>query len=292
MESDFILFDKMAIIGVGLIGGSLALKLKELKMVNTVIGFGRTEQNLIDAKKIGAIDEYYTDFSHLKDVDIVIVATPVSSIVHIAKQVAQFCRKDTIITDVGSVKEDIVQELERQHINFVGGHPIAGTENSGAKAAFSSLFVNRRCVLTPTKRTDQAALTQLKLMWESVGAKVIMMEPSLHDKIFAAISHLPHVIAYSLMKCADSMDDIDKNIMSYSAGGFLDFTRIASSDPEMWRDICIMNKSNIIEMIRRFEEELGEIKKAINASDGHRLYEDFYTSQQARDNLLELNKNE
>lgn len=290
-EAGFTLFNQIAVIGVGLIGGSMALKLKELKLVKEVIGFGRSEENLAVAKRLGVIDEYYSDFSYLKDADLIVVATPVSSIVHIIKQVALACKKDAIITDVGSVKEDIIKKLEHLNVNYVPGHPIAGTENSGATAAFPSLFEKKKCVLTPTKKTDQAALSQIKLMWELIGANVEMMEPNLHDKIFAAISHLPHIIAYSLVKCVDDMKDIDENIMNYSAGGFLDFTRIASSDPEMWRDISLMNKDNMIEMITRFEAALGEIKRAISSSDGHRLYEDFHTSKSAREKLFEINVN-
>ncbi|MFC1855182.1 prephenate dehydrogenase [Thermodesulfobacteriota bacterium] len=288
-DTDFTLFNKMAIIGVGLIGGSIALKLKELKLVNEVIGFGRSEQNLEDAKKLGIIDAYYRDFSHLKDVDIVIVATPVASIVHIIKQIAPLCKKGAIVTDVGSVKEEIVKQVINNHINnihFVPAHPIAGTENSGAKSAFSSLFEGKRCILTPKKETDQTSLTMVRMMWERLGAEVVVMGTNQHDRIFAAISHLPHIIAYALVNCADNMKDIDENILGYSAGGFLDFTRIASSDPEMWRDICLLNKSNILEMLERFEATLSEIKKAVKSSDGHRIYEDFHTSKTAREKLL------
>jgi prephenate dehydrogenase len=288
-DSDFILFNKMAIIGVGLIGGSVALRLKELGLVNEVIGFGRSEGNLETAKELGIIDEYHRDFKHLKDADIIIVATPVASIVHIVKQAAQFCKRGAIITDVGSVKGEIVKKIEKSrlsHVSFVAGHPIAGTENSGAKAAFGSLFENRKCVLTPTKRTEQSALSLVRLMWERLGSEVVIMEPNLHDRIFAAISHLPHIIAYALVKCADNMRDIDEDIMSYSAGGFLDFTRIASSDPEMWRDICLLNKNNVLEVINRFEATLSQMKKAIKSSDGHRIYEDFHTSKEAREKLL------
>jgi len=288
-ESDFTLFNKMAIIGVGLIGGSIALKLRELKLVNHVVGFGRSEGNLETAKDLGIIDEYHRDFKYLEDADIIIIATPVTSIVHLVKQIAPFCKKGAIVTDVGSVKEEIVKKIDQNYvngINFVPAHPIAGTENSGATAAFSSLFENRKCILTPSKKTDQGALTTVKLMWERLGSQVITMDPNLHDRIFAAISHLPHIIAYALVHCADDMKDIDEDILSYSAGGFLDFTRIASSDPEMWRDICLLNKTNILEMIERFETTLGEMKKAINSSDGHRIYEDFHTSKKAREKLL------
>jgi prephenate dehydrogenase len=291
-DSDFTLFNQMAIIGVGLIGGSIALKAKEIGLVKEVIGFGRGEENLKTAFELKMIDKYYRDFKYLKDADIIIVATPVASIVHIVKQAAQFCKKDAIITDVGSVKEEIIKKIEQpnsHYINFVGGHPIAGTENTGAKAAFSTLFENKKCVITPTKKTDQAALSRVKLMWEQLGAEVVLMDPRLHDRIFAAISHLPHIIAYSLVKCTDDMKDIDENIMNYSAGGFLDFTRIASSDPEMWRDISLLNKNNMIEMISRFEATLSEMKKAISGSDGHRLYEDFHASQKAREKLLKTN---
>jgi prephenate dehydrogenase len=257
--------------------------------VNEVIGFGRSEGNLETAKELGIVDAYYHDFKYLADADIVIVATPVASIVHIVKHIAAFCKKGAIITDVGSVKEEIVKQIDKQHINganFVPAHPIAGTENSGAKSAFPSLFEGKKCILTPTKHTDQGALSTVKLMWERLGSEVIIMEPHLHDSIFAAISHLPHIIAYALVKCADEMKDIHDDILSYSAGGFLDFTRIASSDPEMWRDISILNKKNIIEMIERFEATLNEMKKAIKSADGHRIYEDFHTSKKAREKLL------
>ncbi len=289
MESDFKLFNKMAVIGVGLIGGSMAIRSKEIGLVDKVIGFGRSVENLETAMKLNIIDEYHRDFTHLKDADIVVIATPVSSIVHIVKQAERYCERGAIITDVGSVKEEIVKKIEQlnpKHIHFVGAHPIAGTEHSGASAAFGALFEGKRCVLTPTKKTDQPALTKVRLLWERLGAEVVLMEPKLHDTIFAAISHLPHIIAYSLVKCTNDMKDIDEDIMSYSAGVFLDFTRIASSDPEMWRDISLLNKGNLIEMIKRFEIALGEMKKAIGSSDGHRLYEEFHASQQARNKLI------
>ncbi len=283
------LIGKLAIIGVGLMGGSLALALKEKGEVGEVVGMGRSIENLEDAKALGIVDSYTQSLMEgLADADVVVVATPVGSIVDIIKKSQAYMKDGTIITDVGSVKGDIVQgvaEILEERLHFVGSHPIAGTEKSGATAAFPELYRGSRCILTPADGTDGEALKIVQKMWALAGAEVVNMGVEAHDKILAAISHLPHVVAYALVNTVDGISDFNENILKYSAGGFKDFTRIASSSPEMWKDICVMNRNATVDMIDRFMKELAEIREMIQEKDSEGLLEDFSRSKKARDSI-------
>ena len=288
MKSD-IHFNKVAIIGVGLIGGSLAIILREKGIAKNIVGIGRGIKNLETAKKLGVVDEYTQDVKEgVKDCDLVVVATPVASIAKAIKEALPSLKKGAIVTDVGSVKKNIVDEVERflpDTIHFVAGHPIAGTENAGVEAAFPTLFQNRKCILTPTKKTDKIVLESVKAIWEAAGSQVILMERERHDKILASVSHLPHMVAYSLVNAVADMKDLDENIITYSAGGFKDFTRIASSPPEMWRDICLLNRDAILDMIKRFKTRLSKLEMLIQAKDGQGIYEEFEMAKEVRDSL-------
>ena len=283
------LINKLAIIGVGLMGGSLAMRLRKHGEVGEVIGIGRGLDNLIEAKELGIIDHFTQSLEEgLADADVVIVAIPVGSIVQIIKTGQQFMKDGAIITDVGSVKGDIVRGVEEildKRLSFVGAHPIAGTEKSGASAAFPELYDGSRCIITPSQHSDDVALNKLKAMWELTGAEVVVMDVEAHDKILAAISHLPHIVAYALVNTVDSIKDFDESIIKYSAGGFRDFTRIASSSPEMWRDICMMNKPALLEMMDDYMAELEGMKKMIEANDYEGLVENFHRSKRARDSI-------
>lgn len=288
-ESGEIHFNKVAIIGAGLIGGSLAMVLRQKGISSQIIGIGRGIKNLETAKKLGVVNSYTQDVQEgVKDCDLVVVATPVASIVKIVKDILPFLKNGAIITDVGSVKKAVVDEIEGfmpEKVFFIGGHPIAGTENAGVEAAFPTLFQNRKCILTPTKKTDKIALESVKAIWEAAGSQVILMERERHDKILASVSHLPHVVAYALVNAVADMTDLDENIIAYSAGGFKDFTRIASSPPEMWRDICLLNRDAILDMIKRFKARLSKLEMLIEAKDGEGIYGEFERAKEVKDSL-------
>jgi prephenate dehydrogenase len=194
-----------------------------------------------------------------------------------------------IITDGGSVKQAVIDAIEphlRDDVHFVPGHPIAGTENSGAEAAFATLYRDRRCILTPTERTTDEALECIRRMWQIVGSQVVVMAVDKHDRVLAAISHLPHMVAYALVNAVGAYDRYDENVLEYSAGGFRDFTRIASSDPTMWRDIALTNREALIEMMEQFETFFAELKEDVAIGSGERLFEFFRRSKQSRDEIL------
>ncbi len=288
--SDNILIPRLAIIGVGLIGGSLALALKEAGAVGEVIGCGRGKPNLEKAIELGVIDTYSRDpLEAVVDADVIFLATPVKTLGAVTQQCLPGLKPGAVITDGGSVKGDVVRMIEPllpTGVHFVPGHPIAGTENSGAEAAFSSLYRGKRCILTPTENTDPQALELIERMWRTVGSDVVRMPLEKHDKVLAAISHLPHMVAYSLVNAVGSYDHYEENILEYSAGGFRDFTRIASSDPTMWRDIAETNREALLEMMERFESSFAELKVDIAEGNGDKLFEFFLRSKQLRDAIL------
>ncbi|MBW2451558.1 MAG: prephenate dehydrogenase/arogenate dehydrogenase family protein [Deltaproteobacteria bacterium] len=281
---------KLAVVGVGLIGGSLALALKRAKAVDHVVGIGRGPQNLEKALALGVVDSITQDLtSGVCNADVVFLATPVLSIGPIAEQIMPHLKPGTIITDGGSVKQSVIQAIEpilRDDVHFVPGHPIAGTENSGAEAAFPTLYQDRRCILTPTPLTSEHALAFIQQMWELVGSEVVIMDVEKHDRVLAAISHLPHMVAYALVNAVGAYDRYDENILEYSAGGFRDFTRIASSDPQMWRDIALTNRAALLEMMDQFEKFFTDLKHDIANGDARLLYDFFYRSKQSRDEIL------
>lgn len=282
--------NKLAIVGVGLIGGSLALALKEAKAVGQVVGIGRGLPNLQTALDLGVVDSVTQDLAvGVRDADVIFLATPVLTLGPVASQIMPHLKSGAIITDGGSVKQAVIDAIEpvlRKDIQFVPGHPIAGTENSGAKAAFATLYNNRRCILTPTSRTDKDALEVVTRMWELVGSEVVIMEVEKHDRVLAAISHLPHMVAYALVNAVGAYDRYDENLLEYSAGGFRDFTRIASSDPTMWRDIAETNRTALLEMMDQFEKYFKELKKQVANGNGKLLYEFFLKSKKSRDEIL------
>lgn len=283
-------FKKAAIIGVGLIGGSLALTLRQKKLVASITGIGRAgSANLELAKRMGVVDEVSHDIVEgVKGADLVIVAVPVRKIASSIIKATASLTAPCVITDVGSVKKAIIIEVERclpAGIDFVPGHPIAGTEHSGVESAFISLFQNRVCILTPTEKTSKAAVEAVKRMWEATGSKVVSMDAATHDKILSAVSHLPHMIAYTLVNAVADAGSGTLDALNYSAGGFRDFTRIASSSPEMWVDICAMNKDNIIDMIGKFEKTLTELKKQLIANDFEGVKAGFEKAKHIRDSI-------
>lgn len=285
-----VLIPRLAIIGVGLIGGSLSLALKKVGAVGEVVGCGRGKPNLEKALELGVVDRYTRDpVDAVKDADVVFLATPVKTLAAVTKELLPGLKPGAIITDGGSVKGAVAKEIEPllpEGIHFVPGHPIAGTEKSGAEAAFPTLYQGKRCILTPTQNTDSQALALVTQMWQIAGSEVVEMPVEKHDRVLAAISHLPHMVAYSLVNAVGSYDHYEENILEYSAGGFRDFTRIASSDPTMWRDIAETNRDGLLEMMEQFETFFAELKADVAEGSGEKLFEFFLRSKQLRDAIL------
>ncbi len=290
------LINNLCVIGTGLIGGSFCLALKKANACEKITGAGRSEATLQKAQQLNIIDTYETDISvAVKDADIVFVSVPLGAMETVFEQIAaglkQANNQRAIITDAGSSKQQVLQLANKIFVDkgatfngsrFVGGHPIAGTENSGPDAAFAELYQNRRVILTPTEQTDADAIKRVTDMWRVTGALVENMEAEHHDKVLAATSHLPHMLAFGLVHCLENMDDIE-NVFRFAAGGFRDVTRIASSDPVMWRDICLNNKQPILDMMKRYKDELDMLYNALEASDGEKLEEVFQHAKQTRD---------
>jgi prephenate dehydrogenase len=289
MDAEKFHIPELAVVGVGLIGGSLALALKEAGAVGRVVGIGRGRANLEKALELGIVDAISSDFSAASNSDVVFLATPVLSLGEVASGLAPHLKPGAVLTDGGSVKAEVVRAVEPrlpEKVRFVPGHPIAGTEKSGAEAAFATLYQGRRCILTPTDRTDSEALELVRRMWQIAGSEVVLMDIEKHDRILAAISHLPHMVAYSLVNAVGSYDRYEENILDYSAGGFRDFTRIASSDPSMWRDIAVGNREALLEMMELFENFFAELKEDVRSGDGQRLHDFFLCSKKSRDAIL------
>ncbi len=278
--------NRVALIGVGLIGGSLMQALKREQAVSSVIGVGRDKENLLLAKKLGTIDEFTHDAQEaVVQADLVVLATPVMTINSVLALIKPALNKQAIVTDVGSVKALVVEQakkqLGRQFSQFVPGHPIAGSENSGVKAAFADLYAGHRVILTPTADTDRDALKVVSDMWALTGAQVEEMSVEQHDKILAVTSHLPHVLAYALMQFLHERPD-QQEYFRLAAGGLYDFTRIASSDPIMWRDICLGNKVQVSQQLRLFSDELREFADHIENDNAQGLEESFTLAKNAR----------
>jgi len=284
------LVKRLAVIGVGLIGGSLARVLREKGAVSEVVGVGRGEANLKRGVELGVLDSYCLDpRDGVKGADVVFIATPVCTIPKIVAEIAPYLEPGCIVTDGGSVKESVVaacEPLMPAGTFFVGGHPIAGTEHSGVEASFATLYQGKRCIVTPTERTDPAALAKVVEIWKIAGSAVPLMDPALHDRVVAAISHLPHMVAYSLVNAVDGYDRAGADLLTFTAGGFRDFTRIASSDPVMWRDIALTNREAILETMDFFSEYLGKLRVMVAEGDGCALEAFFRNSKQKRDAIL------
>ncbi len=281
-----VMFQRTVVVGVGLIGGSLALAARKQGLVDEVLGYGRGEKNLRVAQKRGMIDRYFLHEEELpKGVDLMILATPVEATVPLAASFLPRLESGCLISDVGSVKGKIVREMERllpSAIPFVGAHPIAGGEQWGAEAARADLFIGQRCILTPTRRTHPGALKKMVSLWRKVGAKVEVMDPSLHDNILGVVSHLPHLLAYSMVTTLKRTRVDSKELKEYCAGGFKDFTRIASSRPEIWRDICLANQRAIGQCLGDYIKRLTQLRKWIRNGEGRLLEREFAEANELR----------
>lgn len=281
---------RLAVIGVGLIGGSFALALKQAKQVSHVVGVGRNAANLKTALERGIIDSTAPDAAAAaRGADLVLIATPVAQFAEIFKALAGSLERKTLVTDGGSTKRDVIaaarKALGKGIARFVPAHPIAGAEKSGAAAASADLFRGKRVVLTPLPENRRAAVEQVEAAWKACGARVSRMDPEEHDAVLATVSHLPHVLAYALVHNVAKRNNSEQ-LFSFAAGGFRDFTRIASSHPEMWRDICIANRDRLLQELKSYANELGSLRKLIQKGDAAGLEKLFAEARAARDKWI------
>ncbi|MEJ2683125.1 MAG: prephenate dehydrogenase/arogenate dehydrogenase family protein [Candidatus Sulfobium sp.] len=279
-------FNKVTILGVGLIGASFALALKKNGLCGGIAGFGRSAENLAEARKRGIIDSFERSAAEAcKDADLVVLATPVRTFPDLVRQSSGSFKPGSVVTDTGSVKGDLVYEVEKlmpAGVRYIGSHPIAGGDRSGIDSSRADLFEKSKCIVTPTADSDSSALEMITGLWRSIGADVITMDPARHDRIYASVSHLPHVVAYALVNTAA---DMDPSCLEFSGRGFRDTTRIACSSPELWRDICLMNRNNLIEMIAVFQKNLDTLSRYLRDSDSASLEREFDRARTLREGI-------
>ena len=287
----FVHFKQVTIVGVGLIGGSLGMFLKQNAMADSVVGVGRRIENLKTAVELGAIDRYVSDAKDgVREADLVILATPVDTYERHVKEWGSCLKSGAIVSDVGSVKGALVEQVERllpNNVRFVGAHPIAGKEKTGVAAGSVTLFKGARCILTPTKRTDPQALRTIRALWEAAGSVVLTMDPVLHDKVLGAVSHLPHIAAFALINALTEVQQTtpELDLLAYSGGGLRDTTRIAASSPEMWRDIFLWNRDNLVRQIETYERHLRQLKHLIQSGDGPAIEQELERAKRVREQL-------
>ncbi len=286
------LFTKVALIGVGLIGSSMAHAMRRGGLAAHISGFSRSITTLERAKKIGFANTMHGDLEPcVRDADLVVLATPVGTFGALAKEIASLLKRDAILTDVGSVKTAVVRDVGPhvpEGVHFIPAHPIAGTEQSGPDAGFAELFDGRWCILTPPPGTDPAAVERLSELWRRLGSHVDVMDPKHHDIVLAITSHVPHLIAYNIVGTADDLETVtESEVIKYSAGGFRDFTRIAASDPTMWRDVFLNNREAVLEVLGRFSEDLSALQRAIRWGDGDALFNLFTRTRAIRRGIID-----
>jgi len=275
---------------VGLIGGSLALALKEAGKVATVGGTGRNKANLELAASLGIVDEWTTSLlDAVSNADLIVLAVPMGAYAAVLSEIAPVLKQGAVVTDAGSTKQHALktaQSLLPNHVSFVAAHPLAGTEKSGAGAAFASLYQDHLCILTPDQHTNGQALSLVQTMWEDVGAKVIEMKATEHDALLASVSHLPHLAAFAIVNAVRGQETGAYDPFSFAAGGFRDFTRIASSSPTMWRDIALANREALVKQVDGLQCELSKMKEALLEDDGEALLCMFASAKESRDAWL------
>ncbi|TVO73614.1 prephenate dehydrogenase [Sedimenticola selenatireducens] len=282
---------RLAIIGVGLIGGSLARALRNAGAVGEIVGCGRGKENLDKAVELGVVDRYSHDVGEaIRGADMIFLAVPLGAMRETFAAMKGHLSADAVITDGGSAKFSVIDDCREVFgevlSNLVAGHPIAGTENSGVEASFAELYQNRRIILTPTAETADDALARVQAMWQACGGEITLMSVEHHDEVLAATSHLPHMLAFGLVDTLAQMKENDE-IFRYAAGGFRDFTRIASSNPVMWRDVCVANRRALGKMMSHYLNEMQELAQTIERGDGEALLEIFTRAKQARDRYID-----
>lgn len=286
------LFERVALVGIGLIGSSLARVIRREGLAERIVISTRSPATLERARELGLGDEYHLDPREaVAGADLVVVSVPVGSSGDVAKTIGPALKPGAILTDVGSTKASVIAQMapEVPHgVHFIPGHPIAGTERSGPDAGFASLFENRWCILTPLPGADAGAVERLAAFWRRCGSNIDTMDPNHHDMVLAIVSHLPHIIAYNIVGTADDLETVTKSeVIKYSASGFRDFTRLAASDPTMWRDVCLHNRDAILEMLARFSEDLASLQRAVRWGDGEKLFDLFTRTRAIRRSIIE-----
>ena len=283
-------FNHIALVGLGLIASSIALNIKSKKNRIKITGYSRTKKTREEARKINfcTVCDNYEDC--IKEANLVILCVPVGAMGDTMEKIAPYLSKSTIVTDVGSVKESVILEVQKKlpkGVFFVPAHPLAGTENSGPSAGFASLFENRWCILTPSKNVPIEIIKKVKFFWEELGSNVVEMDAKHHDLVLSVTSHAPHLIAFTMVGVADEFSKVtNSEVINYSAAGFRDFTRLAASDPIMWRDVFLNNKDAALEILGRFTEELFTLQKAIRKKDGEYLLKYFERTRKIRRSII------
>jgi cyclohexadieny/prephenate dehydrogenase len=286
-----VLYERVALIGLGLIGSSLAHVMRREKLARQIAGHARSAQTRKTARRIGLADDVHESAAAaVKDADLVILCTPVGAYGKVAEEIGPHLKQGSTVSDVGSVKGAAVRDVGPHmpaHVHFIPGHPVAGTEQSGPESGFAELFTNRWCILTPLPDSDAAAVAKLEKFWRACGSNVERMTPEHHDVVLAITSHLPHLIAYNIVATAADIEEVtNSEVIKFSAGGFRDFTRIAASDPTMWRDVFLNNKEAVLETLGRFSEDLSVLQRAIRWGDGETLYNLFTRSREIRRSII------
>ena len=287
------LFPRIALIGFGLIGGSIARAARAKGLAGEIVTTARSPKTRARVAELGVVDRVVeTNAEAVKDADLVILCIPVGACGPVAEEIAPHLKPGAIVSDVGSVKGAVVRDMAPHlpaGVHFVPAHPVAGTEHSGPDSGFPELFINRWCILTPPEGTDTAAVEKLRVFWTAIGAKVETMTPDHHDLVLAITSHLPHLIAYTIVGTADELGEVTSSeVMKFSAGGFRDFTRIAASDPTMWRDVFLTNKDAVLEMLGTFNEDLSKLTRAMRRGDGEALFDHFTRTRAIRRGIVEI----
>ncbi|MDF1599246.1 prephenate/arogenate dehydrogenase family protein [Mesorhizobium sp. YIM 152430] len=285
-------FDRIAFIGIGLIGSSLARVVRREGLAGHLVVSTRSANTLARAEELGLGDSYVADAAEaVRDADLVVVSVPVGASEAVAVAIRGHLKPGAIVTDVGSTKASVIAQMAPHMpagVHFIPGHPLAGTEKSGPDAGFAELFTNRWCILTPLDGTDAKALAKLSDFWRACGSNIDTMDPQHHDMVLAIVSHLPHIIAYNIVGTADDLEAVTKSeVIKYSASGFRDFTRLAASDPTMWRDVCLHNKDAILEMLARFSEDLASLQRAVRWGDGDKLFDLFTRTRAVRRSIID-----
>lgn len=291
------LFQRVALIGFGLIGGSIARGAKAQGLAGEIVATARSAETRARVRELGIVDRVVdTNAEAVKDADLVILSIPVGACGPVAEEIAPHLKPGAIVSDVGSVKGAVVRDMSPHlpaNVHFIPAHPVAGTENSGPDSGFAELFTNRWCILTPPEGADADAVERLAEFWRSLGANVEVMKPDHHDLVLAVTSHLPHLIAYTIVSTADELEDVTRSeVLKFSAGGFRDFTRIAASDPTMWRDVFLTNKDAVLEMLGEFQEDLSKLTRAIRRGDGDALFDHFTRTRAIRRGILDIGQDE
>ena len=293
MSKKAALYNCLALIGVGLIGSSIARAARAQGAVHSIVATARSAATRRRVAELGLADQVVeSNGAAVEGADLVIVCIPVGACGTVAKEIGPYLTPGATISDVGSVKSSVVRDMGLhlpKNVHFVPAHPVAGTEHSGPDAGFAELFVNRWCILTPPEGTDRKAVDKLAAFWRLLGANVEKMSAEHHDLVLAITSHLPHLIAYTIVGTADEMQTVTRSeVLKFSAGGFRDFTRIAASDPTMWRDVFLANKAAVLEMLGRFNEDVSALTKAIRKGDGETLFKHFKRTRAIRKGIVDI----